>query len=117
MEQNGNLLQIDKLTKIFTIRQGFSTSKFMAVDQASFSLQNNKPEIFTLAGESGSGGAGLCAGRGEGQGQTGRLRQTRGQAAHRPGEERDVDGGHRDQRVRGHAPGFFELALAVGRYE
>jgi peptide/nickel transport system ATP-binding protein len=55
MEQNGNLLQIDKLTKIFTIRQGFSTSKFMAVDQASFSLQNNKPEIFTLAGESGSG--------------------------------------------------------------
>jgi peptide/nickel transport system ATP-binding protein len=55
MEQTGNLLQIDNLTKTFTIRQGFSTSKFMAVDNASFSLQNDTPEIFTLAGESGSG--------------------------------------------------------------
>ena len=55
MEQTENLLELDGLTKMFSIRQGFSTSKFLAVDNASLSLQNDRPEIFTLAGESGSG--------------------------------------------------------------
>ncbi len=49
------LLCAEDLTKIFNIRQGFSTKKFHAVDEATFSLDANKPEIFTIAGESGSG--------------------------------------------------------------
>ncbi|HVU10862.1 MAG TPA: ABC transporter ATP-binding protein [Phototrophicaceae bacterium] len=49
------LLQAQDLTKVFETRQGFSTSKFHAVDAASFSLDSSKPEIFTVAGESGSG--------------------------------------------------------------
>ena len=55
MVQSDNLLQIENLTKFFTIRQGFASSKFMAVDNASFNLQQKNPEIFTIAGESGSG--------------------------------------------------------------
>ena len=55
MTDNSRLLQVEDLSKVFTIRNGFSISKFSAVDQASFSLENAKPEIFTLAGESGSG--------------------------------------------------------------
>ena len=51
----GDLLHIGKLTKVFTIRQGFSTHYFRAVDEASLSLGTAKPEIFTIAGESGSG--------------------------------------------------------------
>jgi peptide/nickel transport system ATP-binding protein len=50
-----NLLQIENLTKVFNIRQGFSTKKFHAVDNASVTLKTGKPEIFTVAGESGSG--------------------------------------------------------------
>jgi len=49
------LLCAEDLTKIFNIRQGFSTKKFHAVDEATFSLDANEPEIFTIAGESGSG--------------------------------------------------------------
>ena len=49
------LLCAEDLTKIFNIRQGFSTKKFHAVDEATFSLDANQPEIFTIAGESGSG--------------------------------------------------------------
>src|SRR5579885_55691 len=52
---NSTLLQARDLTKVFETRQGFSTSKFHAVDGASFSLDSSKPEIFTIAGESGSG--------------------------------------------------------------
>jgi peptide/nickel transport system ATP-binding protein len=52
---NQTLLQIENLSKIFAIRQGFSTTKFLAVDNASFVLEAANPEIFTLAGESGSG--------------------------------------------------------------
>ena len=51
----GSLLEINGLTKVFTLRQGFSSTRFMAVDKASFTLTNAAPEIFTLAGESGSG--------------------------------------------------------------
>jgi peptide/nickel transport system ATP-binding protein len=49
------LLQVEDLTKVFNIRQGFATKKFHAVDGATFSLESNKPEILTVAGESGSG--------------------------------------------------------------
>ncbi|MBZ0302648.1 MAG: ABC transporter ATP-binding protein [Anaerolineae bacterium] len=49
------LLQVQDLTKIFSIRQGFSSKQFHAVDQASLVLETKTPEIFTIAGESGSG--------------------------------------------------------------
>ena len=49
------LLRIEDLTKIFHIRQGFSSHEFRAVDDATLSLESDKPEIFTVAGESGSG--------------------------------------------------------------
>ena len=52
---NSTLLQLENVTKEFSIRQGLSTTKFRAVDQATFSLEASKPEIFTIAGESGSG--------------------------------------------------------------
>lgn len=55
MSDDNMLLEIDHLSKVFTIRHGFSVSQFSAVDAASFSLQQGQPEIFTLAGESGSG--------------------------------------------------------------
>ncbi len=49
------LLCADDLSKVFNIRQGFSSKKFRAVDEASFTIEADKPEIFTVAGESGSG--------------------------------------------------------------
>ena len=49
------LLDIDDLTKTFSLRQGLATTQLIAVDQASFSLKSDQPEIFALAGESGSG--------------------------------------------------------------
>ncbi len=53
--KNGALLQIEAVTKEFNIRQGLSTTKFRAVDQADITLDAATPEIFTIAGESGSG--------------------------------------------------------------
>jgi peptide/nickel transport system ATP-binding protein len=61
MQQQSNepkaaeLLHVEALTKVFTIRQGFSSKQFHAVDGATFTVQAGKPEIVTLAGESGSG--------------------------------------------------------------
>jgi peptide/nickel transport system ATP-binding protein len=52
---NSSLLRADNVTKVFRIRQGFSSKAFHAVDAATFSLELDKPEIFTIAGESGSG--------------------------------------------------------------
>lgn len=49
------LLRAQDLTKVFNIRQGFSSRRFHAVDEATFSIDADKPEIFTIAGESGSG--------------------------------------------------------------
>ncbi len=54
-QANSTLLQAEGLTRVFHIRQGFSSRAFHAVDEASFSLEADKPEIFTIAGESGSG--------------------------------------------------------------
>jgi peptide/nickel transport system ATP-binding protein len=50
-----NLLQLEDLTKVFTIRQGFSVTRFVAVDKARFAVKSASPEIFALVGESGSG--------------------------------------------------------------
>jgi peptide/nickel transport system ATP-binding protein len=49
------LLAAAEVTKVFSIRHGFSSTSFHAVDRASFALDNARPEIFTIAGESGSG--------------------------------------------------------------
>ncbi|MAP92645.1 peptide ABC transporter ATP-binding protein [Candidatus Poribacteria bacterium] len=49
------LLSVDKLTKIFKIQQGLSSVELTAVDGANFSIRSDQPEIFVLAGESGSG--------------------------------------------------------------
>ncbi len=54
-QPNTELLHTEDVTKIFTIRQGFSTKAFRAVDEATFSLDTTTPQIFTIAGESGSG--------------------------------------------------------------
>ena len=52
---SAELLAADEVTKVFNIRQGFSSKSFQAVDHASFALESATPEIFTIAGESGSG--------------------------------------------------------------
>ena len=52
---NTDLLRVENLSKVFTIRQGFSSKKFSAVDGATFTLDSGQPEILTIAGESGSG--------------------------------------------------------------
>lgn len=58
MSQQSNstpLLTIKDLTKTFHIRQGFSTQEFDAVDNATFTIESDEPEIFAIVGESGSG--------------------------------------------------------------
>ena len=55
VQYDGNLLRVDRLSKAFTIRRGLASIRFVAVNQASFSLRCAVPEILTLAGESGSG--------------------------------------------------------------
>ena len=52
---NRKLLEITDLTKVFTKGQGLVRSTILAVNKVSFSLEREKPEIFTVAGESGSG--------------------------------------------------------------
>jgi peptide/nickel transport system ATP-binding protein len=54
-DNNRNLLQIEDLTKVFTLRQGLSTAHFVAVDKARFAIKSAGSEIFALVGESGSG--------------------------------------------------------------
>jgi peptide/nickel transport system ATP-binding protein len=49
------LLRVDNLTKVFVSRAGLTSSRFVAVDRASFALPADRHEILTLAGESGSG--------------------------------------------------------------
>jgi peptide/nickel transport system ATP-binding protein len=50
-----SLLYSDKLTKIFFKGAGLSKVKIIAVNNVSFKIDSIKPEIFVLAGESGSG--------------------------------------------------------------
>lgn len=54
-DSNVPLLSAENLTKVFQIRQGFSSKEFHAVDEATFSIDSGKPEIFAVVGESGSG--------------------------------------------------------------
>ena len=54
-QQSEPLLQIEGLSKVFHIRQGFSSQEFHAVDNASIVIDSDKPEIFAIVGESGSG--------------------------------------------------------------
>ncbi|QPC84681.1 ABC transporter ATP-binding protein [Phototrophicus methaneseepsis] len=54
-QTNAALLSAEDLTKTFYLRQGLTTTEFRAVDTASFTIDAQKPEIFTVVGESGSG--------------------------------------------------------------
>ena len=49
------LLRIENVSKVFHIRQGFSTTEFHAVDDATVVIDSGKPEILAIVGESGSG--------------------------------------------------------------
>jgi peptide/nickel transport system ATP-binding protein len=57
MEQRRDdlLLSIEGLSRVFNIRRGLATSRFVAVDQVSLALRAAQPEILAVAGESGSG--------------------------------------------------------------
>jgi peptide/nickel transport system ATP-binding protein len=55
MEQSEKLLSIENITRIFSIRRGLLTTRFVAVDQVSLDLQAGRPEIVAVVGESGSG--------------------------------------------------------------
>lgn len=52
---NSELLSAEELTKIFHIREGFSSTEFHAVDTVNFTIDAQNPEIFAVVGESGSG--------------------------------------------------------------
>jgi peptide/nickel transport system ATP-binding protein len=54
-DRDENLLSIEGLTKVFHIRRGLATTRFVAVDQVSLALRAARPEILAVAGESGSG--------------------------------------------------------------
>jgi peptide/nickel transport system ATP-binding protein len=53
--QSEHLLTIEQLTRVFTIRRGLSSSRFLAVDAVTLALQAGRPEILAVVGESGSG--------------------------------------------------------------
>jgi peptide/nickel transport system ATP-binding protein len=53
--ENNTLLKADNLTKVYNLGRIFNRERIVAVNQANFSLPSNKSEIFTIAGESGSG--------------------------------------------------------------
>lgn len=55
MSTNGKLLDIDHVTVSFHIGGVLGGGQLVAVNDVSFSLQEDKPEIFAIAGESGSG--------------------------------------------------------------
>jgi peptide/nickel transport system ATP-binding protein len=55
MSATGKLLEVQNVTVEFHIGGLLGGTLLTAVNDVSFSLENDKPEIFTLAGESGSG--------------------------------------------------------------
>ena len=55
MSTNGKLLEVEHVTVEFHIGGLVGGTLLTAVNDVSFSLENDKPEILTLAGESGSG--------------------------------------------------------------
>ena len=52
---HSKLLDVRHLTRSFHIGGLITGTKLIAVNDVSFSLEKDKPEIFTIAGESGSG--------------------------------------------------------------
>ncbi len=50
-----NVLRVENLTKVYTLGGSFARSRLVAVNRASLTVGEGGPEIFTLAGESGSG--------------------------------------------------------------
>jgi peptide/nickel transport system ATP-binding protein len=55
MEQTDKLLSIEGLTRVFSIRRGLSSTRFVAVDQVNLAIEAARPEIVAVVGESGSG--------------------------------------------------------------
>uniref|UniRef100_A0A7C5YX74 ABC transporter ATP-binding protein n=1 Tax=Ignisphaera aggregans TaxID=334771 RepID=A0A7C5YX74_9CREN len=55
MSTSTNLLELREVTKIFSSGFLISRKRIIAVDEVSFALPGDKPIVFTLAGESGSG--------------------------------------------------------------
>lgn len=55
MSQKTKILEIKNISKTYMLGGGFSKKKLIAVNQVSLTLDGENPEIFTLAGESGSG--------------------------------------------------------------
>ncbi len=55
MGNNEKLLSVKGLTKAFHIGGVLTGAELIAVNEAYFEMQSDTPEIFTLAGESGSG--------------------------------------------------------------
>jgi len=55
VSQNDKLLDVQQVTVEFHIGDLMGGSRLVAVNDVSFSLDKERPEIFTLAGESGSG--------------------------------------------------------------
>ena len=50
-----NLLEINNISKIIKIRNGFSSNILEAVANVNIKIKSNEPQIFAIAGESGSG--------------------------------------------------------------
>lgn len=55
MKEQDYLLCLEDVTKIFVIGGRFLGVKLVAVNKESFNIKKDKPEIFTIAGETGSG--------------------------------------------------------------
>jgi len=55
MEKSNNLLEVKNLTKVFSVGSFFRKKGLVAVDNISFSIPLEKPLIFGIIGESGSG--------------------------------------------------------------
>jgi peptide/nickel transport system ATP-binding protein len=55
MSGENKLLEVQNVSRVFHIGGLISGSRLVAVNDVSFSLEKDKPEIFTIAGESGSG--------------------------------------------------------------
>lgn len=54
-QSDEKLLSIEGITRVFTIRHGLSSTRFMAVGHVTLALPAEHPEILAIAGESGSG--------------------------------------------------------------
>ncbi len=55
MSTDARLLELDSISKVFHIGGALTGEKLTAVNNVGFQLRSDKPEVFTLAGESGSG--------------------------------------------------------------